>query len=329
MRQPKLIDYILLTTLSLIWASAFFNIKIATYSFGPVTIAFLRVFFGAIPVLLLCYYKNIKIEAFSKDWHWFAMIGFINLVAPFFLIAYGVKSVQSNLAAILMSTTPLSSTVLGHFFTKNEKFNLIKTFGILIGFSGIVFLFSDNILIDENNFTSALLILLGSTCYVVGGVLTLKISKKKNENVTGSILIWAIIYVRAFGLGPFAGLLSIFTADVGTLGKLFSEATDNADKKQIEGITATGSNKSSIIRYGLIPQIFPIFISQSLYFFESNTRSAVILGVVGAGGIGLQLTERMKAQYWDQTLFIIVLILIMVAIIDSISRAIRKRIIYE
>ena len=193
MRQPKLFDYLLLTFLALIWASAFFNIKIATYSFGPVTIAFLRVFFGAIPVLLLCYYKNIKIEAFSKDWHWFALIGFINLVAPFFLIAYGVKSVQSNLAAILMSTTPLSSTVLGHFYTKNEKFNFIKTFGILIGFSGILYLFSDNLLIDENNFFSAILILLGSTCYVVGGVLTLKISKKKNENVTGSILIWAVI----------------------------------------------------------------------------------------------------------------------------------------
>ena len=193
MRQPKIIDYLLLALLALIWASAFFNIKIATYSYGPVTIAFLRVFFGAIPVLLLCYYKNIKIEAFSKDWHWFAMIGFINLVAPFFLIAYGVQSVQSNLAAILMSTTPLSSTVLGHFYTTNEKFNFIKTFGILIGFSGILYLFSDNLLIDENNFISALLILLGSTCYVVGGVLTLKISKKKNENVTGSILIWATI----------------------------------------------------------------------------------------------------------------------------------------
>ncbi len=193
MRQPKLLDYLLLVLLALIWASAFFNIKIATYSFGPVTIALLRVFFGAIPVLLLCYYNKIKIEAFSKDWHWFAMIGFINLVAPFFLIAYGIKSVQSNLAAILMSTTPLSSTVLGHFYTKNEKFNFIKTFGILIGFSGIIYLFSDNLLIDENNFLSALLILLGSTCYVVGGVLTLKISKKKNENVTGSILIWAII----------------------------------------------------------------------------------------------------------------------------------------
>ena len=193
MRQPKLFDYILLTLLALIWASAFFNIKIATYSFGPITIAFLRVFFGAIPVLLLCYFKDIKIEAFSRDWHWFAVIGFINLVAPFFLIAYGVKSVQSNLAAILMSTTPLSSTVLAHFYTKNEKFNFIKTIGILIGFSGIIFLFSDNLLIDENNFTSALLILLGSTCYVIGGVLTLKISKKKNENVTGSILIWATI----------------------------------------------------------------------------------------------------------------------------------------
>ena len=126
MRQPKLIDYILLVLLSLIWASAFFNIKIATESFGPITIAFLRVFFGSIPVLLLCFYKKIKIEAFSKDWHWFAIIGFVNLVAPFFLIAYGVKSVQSNLAAILMSTTPLSSTVLGHFFTKMKNLTLSK-----------------------------------------------------------------------------------------------------------------------------------------------------------------------------------------------------------
>ena len=193
MRQPNIIDYSLLTFLALIWASAFFNIKIATYSFGPVTIAFLRVFFGAIPVLLLCFYKNIKLEAFSKDWYWFAIIGLINLVIPFFLISYGVKSVQSNLAAILMSTTPLSSTILGHFYTSNEKFNLTKTIGILIGFAGIVFLFFDNLLINENNFISALLILLGSTCYVIGGVLTLKIKNKKNENVTGSILIWAII----------------------------------------------------------------------------------------------------------------------------------------
>ena len=193
MKQPRLLDYLLLILLALIWASAFFNIKIATYSFGPITIAFLRVFFGAIPVLLLCYLKKIKIEAFSKDWYWFAIIGFINLVVPFFLISYGVKSVQSNLAAILMSTTPLSSTILGHYYTKNEKFNFTKTIGILIGFAGIVYLFSDNLLINESNFISAILILVGSTCYVIGGVLTLKIKEKKNENVTGSILIWAVI----------------------------------------------------------------------------------------------------------------------------------------
>ena len=193
MKKANITDYFLLTILSLIWASAFFNIKIATDSFGPITIAFLRVFFGSIPVLILCFYKKITIEAFSKDWYWFMLIGLINLVIPFFLIAYGVKSVQSNLAAILMSTTPLSSTILGHFYTKNEKFNFVKTIGILIGFAGIIYLFSDNILINENNFLSAILILLGSTCYVVGGVLTLKISKKRNENVTGSILIWATL----------------------------------------------------------------------------------------------------------------------------------------
>jgi len=190
MRETKSIDYFILTLLALIWASAFFNIKIATYSYGPLTIAFLRIFFGAIPVILLCYFKKIKIEAFSQDWRWYASIGVINLVIPFFLIAYGVKDVQSNLAAILMASTPLSASVLAHFFTKNEKINLTKTIGVLIGFSGIIFLFSDNILINKNNFISALLILCGSTFYVIGGLLTLKISDKKNENVTASILIW-------------------------------------------------------------------------------------------------------------------------------------------
>ena len=195
MRNPKPTDYILLTVLALIWSSAFFNIKIATYSFGPVTIAFLRIFFGAIPVVALCLYKKIKIEAFSKDWQWFALIGMVNLVIPFFLIAYGVQKVQSNLAAILMASTPLSATVLAHFFTSNEKINFIKAFGVLLGFSGIVFLFSDNILINENNFLSALIIFFASTFYVIGGLLTLKISHKKNENVTASILIWATLFL--------------------------------------------------------------------------------------------------------------------------------------
>ena len=168
MRNPKPIDYLLLGILSLIWASAFFNIKIATYSYGPITIAFLRILFGAIPVIILCLVKNIKIEAFSNDWMWYASIGIINLVIPFFLIAYGVQKVQSNLAAILMASTPLSATLLAHIFTDNEKINFIKVLGVLVGFSGIVFLFSENILINKSNFMSALLILIGSTFYVIG-----------------------------------------------------------------------------------------------------------------------------------------------------------------
>ena len=195
MKSPTLKDYLLLSTLSLIWASAFFNIKIATYSYGPITIAFLRILFGAIPVILLCMYQRIKIEAFSKDWKWFAAIGFINLVIPFFLIAYGVQKVQSNLAAILMSSTPISATILAHIYTDKEKINFYKIVGILLGFSGIVYLFSDNLLITKDNFFSALMILLGSTFYVIGGILTLKISHKKNENVTASILIWGTIII--------------------------------------------------------------------------------------------------------------------------------------
>ena len=288
MKQPKLIDYILLTILALIWASAFFNIKIATYSFGPVTIAFLRVFFGAFPVLFLCYVKKIKIEAFSKDWHWFAMIGFINLVAPFFLIAYGVKSVQSNLAAILMSTTPLSSTVLGHLYTKNEKFNLIKTIGILIGFFGIIFLFSDNILINENNFISALLILLGSTCYVVGGVLTLRISKKKNENVTGSILIWAIIILIP--------LVSFMEQPWKTIPRI-----DSTISVIYLGIVATGFawllrfkilKKNGLIFQSQVSYLIPIFGTILSYIFLKELITIKVLISLVAVSVGIYFVGK-------------------------------------
>ncbi len=200
MNSPKTLDYFLLTTLALIWASAFFNIKIATYSYEPITIAFLRILFGAIPVIILCLVKNIKIEAFSKDWTWYASIGIINLVIPFFLIAYGVQKVQSNLAAILMSSTPISAAILAHFFIDKEKINFFKIIGIILGFLGILYLFSDNLLISNSNFFSALMILLGSTFYVLGGILTLKISHKKNENVTASILIWGTLIICPISL---------------------------------------------------------------------------------------------------------------------------------
>ena len=290
MKQPKLIDYTLLVILALIWASAFFNIKIATESFGPVTIAFLRVFFGSIPVLLLCFFKKIKIEAFSKDWYWFATIGFVNLVLPFFLIAYGIKSVQSNLAAILMSTTPLSSTVLGHFYTKNEKFNIVKTFGILIGFSGIIYLFSDNLLINDNNFISALLILLGSTCYVIGGVLTLKISKKKNENVTGSILIWAILILLPltfFIEKPLNSIPSIESSiSVVYLGVV---STGIAWLLRFKILKDNGLIFQSQVSY-LIP-VFGIILS---YIFLGELITNKVLGSLFAVLVGLYFVKKAK-----------------------------------
>lgn len=140
-------------------------------------------------------------------------------------------------------------------------------------------------------------------------------------------LIWALAFVRAVGLGPLAGVLALFMAEVAVLAKLYAEAIENADPKPAEGIAAAGGSKLMAIRFGLLPQVLPVMLAQALYAFESNVRSASILGVVGAGGIGLQIAERIKVRYWDQVAFIILLILITVATIDLISAHIRRRLI--
>jgi phosphonate transport system permease protein len=142
-------------------------------------------------------------------------------------------------------------------------------------------------------------------------------------------LIWGLVFVRAVGLGPLAGVLAIFVSDLGTLSKLYSEAIENVDRKQIDGIKATGGGPLAIVRYGYLPQIAPVFISQSLYFLESNTRSATILGIVGAGGIGMIIIERFRASLYDQVAFVVLNVLILVALIDWISKKIRMRVIGE
>ena len=151
MREAKSFDIFLLTLLGLIWGSSFFNIKIATYSYEPFTLALIRVIFASVPLYLLCKFKKIKIEAFSRNWKPYAVIGLCNIAIPFTLIAIGTSQINSYLAAMLMSTTPLSGSILAHFFTKNEKITFFKSLGILIGFSGIVFLFFDKIVINEKN----------------------------------------------------------------------------------------------------------------------------------------------------------------------------------
>jgi len=140
-------------------------------------------------------------------------------------------------------------------------------------------------------------------------------------------LIWALVFIRAFGLGPLAGMLAIWFTDTGSLGKLYGEAIENVEKKQIDGVTSVGSDRLSIYRYGFLPQLSPIFLSQSLYFFESNVRSAAIIGIVGAGGIGQSLNERIRANQWDQVFYLILIILLTVFVIDTISKRLRLRLI--
>ena len=140
-------------------------------------------------------------------------------------------------------------------------------------------------------------------------------------------LIWALVWINVVGLGPFAGVLAIAVSDFGAFGKLFSEAIEAADQKEVEGIRASGGSGLHEIRFGLLPQVLPVIAGQVLYFIESNTRSATIIGIVGAGGIGLQLAEQIRVLEWQKVSFLILMILIAVAVIDWISSKLRFAII--
>ncbi|HYA73566.1 MAG TPA: ABC transporter permease subunit, partial [Roseiarcus sp.] len=139
-------------------------------------------------------------------------------------------------------------------------------------------------------------------------------------------LIWALIWINVVGLGPFAGVLAIATSDFGALGKLFAEIIESADQKEVEGVRASGGRRLAEVRFGLLPQVLPVFAGQVLYFIESNTRSATIIGVVGAGGIGLHLAEQIRVLEWRQVSFIILMILVAVAAIDFASGRLRAAI---
>ena len=141
------------------------------------------------------------------------------------------------------------------------------------------------------------------------------------------VLIWALIWINVVGLGPFAGALAIASSDFGALAKLMSEAIETADRKPVEGVVASGGGHMLTLRFGILPQILPIFASQLLYFFESNTRSATIIGIVGAGGIGLHLYEQIRVLEWQQVSLLILMVLVTVAAIDLVSRRLRLAII--
>ena len=140
-------------------------------------------------------------------------------------------------------------------------------------------------------------------------------------------LIWALIFVRAIGLGPLAGIMAIAIVETGTFIKLYSEAIENLDRKQIDGIVAAGGNGLQRIRFGVLPQVLPMMLSNTLYMFEHNVRSASILGIVGAGGIGFLLADRLRAYELQEACLIIIVLIVAVYAIDYLSKILRERLI--
>lgn len=150
-------------------------------------------------------------------------------------------------------------------------------------------------------------------------------SRRLLDSIRGvDALIWALIWVGIVGLGPFAGVLAILASDFGTFGKVFSEAIEAADRKPQEGVVASGGSGIARIRFGILPEVLPVIAGQVLYFFESNVRSSTIIGIVGAGGIGLQLAEMIRTLEWPSVSFIILLIVLLVAAIDQVSSRLRR-----
>ena len=153
-------------------------------------------------------------------------------------------------------------------------------------------------------------------------------SRRLLDGIRGvDALIWALIWIGVVGLGPFAGVLAIMTSDIGTFGKLFSETIEAADRRAVEGVASAGGAAAHRVRFGVLPGVLPVMAGQVLYLFESNTRSSTIIGIVGAGGIGLTLTEMIRTLEWPTVAFIVLLILAMVAAIDAVSTRLRRRLI--
>ncbi len=141
-------------------------------------------------------------------------------------------------------------------------------------------------------------------------------------------LIWALIFVRAIGLGPLAGIMAIAIVETGTFIKLYSETIENLDRKQIDAIRSSGGGRLEIVRFGILPQVLPTMVSNTLYMFEHNTRSASILGIVGAGGIGFLLGDRLRAYELQEACTIIILVILTVYAIDYASKLMRERFIH-
>jgi phosphonate transport system permease protein len=249
--------------------------------------------------------------------HWRAITGFIFAMA---LFIYGLLSLDVTFARLYGGLGELGSMVMKMLPPDPGRFNtyldaMLETLAIaLLGtLLAAIAAFPLGFLAARNTTLNRLVQFM---------------ARRSFDTLRGvDILIWALIWINVVGLGPFAGVLALFMSDLGIFGKLFSEAIEAADNKPVEGVLSTGGTATDSVRFGLLPQLMPVMLSQVLYAFESNTRSASIIGIVGAGGIGLILSEQIRTLELQQMSFVILMILVTVSAIDYFCSKLRFTII--
>jgi len=270
---------------------------------------------GERQVLLLSRYPTLFVPFYEK--HWKALSG-LALAALLFL--YGVLTLGVSPSKIFFGLGELALMVMRMFPPDAQQFNtylyaIAETLAIaLLGtLSAAVVAFPLGFLAARNTTINRVVHFF---------------ARRSFDTLRGiDILIWALIWINVVGLGPFAGVLALFMSDLGIFGKLYSEAIEAADQKPVEGVLSTGGTHATAVRFGILPQVMPILLSQVLYAFESNTRSASIIGIVGAGGVGLILSEQIRTMELQQLSCVILMILVTVALIDFFCSKIRFAII--
>ncbi len=270
---------------------------------------------GERQMVLLSRYPTLFVPFYEKHWKALSVIA---LAALLFL--YGVLTLGVSPSKIFFGLGELAVMVMRMFPPDAHQFNsylyaIAETLAIaLLGtLSAAVVAFPLGFLAARNTTINRVVHFF---------------ARRSFDTLRGiDILIWALIWINVVGLGPFAGVLALLMSDIGVFGKLFSEAIEAADQKPVEGVLSTGGTHATSVRFGILPQVMPILLSQVLYAFESNTRSASIIGIVGAGGIGLILSEQIRTMELQQLSCVILMVLVTVALIDFFCSKIRFAII--
>ena len=192
-------NYFLLIFLGAVWGASFVAIKFCNLMFNPIEVGFFRTFIGALILLLAVLFRSGNLELFQKNSFTYAIIGLFNAAIPFTLIPYGLMSLPSNIGVIIMSANPFLALVLAHYFTEDEKLNLRKTIGTIIGFSGVIFAVGVQVFVtDMSSFIGALAIYLAGCSYVVSNLIIRKVSDLPSDMVTMNTLAWGSIWLIPF-----------------------------------------------------------------------------------------------------------------------------------